>query len=305
MLPMVRGKMFHIKNFIFLVIGYLVVLFADHYFFDDSGLNERLQQIQQRLKEFDPALKGLVIGGSNSMWGVSARQLSEQTDIKFYNFSLPSNGYNYQNYTNILDATINSEQKRNIQYIIWSTIHPLDEPPYNDFSRTITGKLNSPLQGLNSSLTQIIKKRIFGGKFKYLHDFDYGDFTDEAYYCNISDPRFLNRRMVQSLISESSPRLNLYKEFRVEYEVYSKYLQANFPNAQILFIIPPTYMTLEPDQDSLEALKKLTESNDQSLLISKPLDKLAYICDAGHHPSPEGRRIRTTELAQFLESLNN
>ncbi len=305
MLLMVKGKMFHIKNFIFLISAFALLIFMDRYTFDDHGINQRIKETHQRFNKFDPELKGMVIGGSNAMWGLSAELLYKETGKKFYNFAMPSNGYNYLNYFDFLSSTLTSDQKSNIEYIIWSTIHPLDDPPYDDFSRTITGQLNSAFQGLHLSLAQRIKSGTLASSYKFLHDQENGDFLKESYNCTLSDPRILDEAKIRHVMGLLPPRLRLNKEFKFEHEVYSNFLAANFPNAKIFLVLPPTYYPAEVDSQVLEAMNQMTRDHGQSLFISSPLNKLSYLCDEWHHPSPMGRSIRTKNLAKIVFSYIN
>lgn len=298
---MAKGKFFNIKNFLFLIVAYLCLLALDSYVYDDHGIRNRIIESKERFADSNRTINGLIFGGSNSMWGISAEQLSIDTDVDFYNFSLPSNGYNYLNYFQFINTVLSTEQKKNIDYIIWSTIHPLDLPPYDDFTRDVYGKLNSIKYGLNLSLSQHLKNTFLSKSHKFLHDQNTGDFLKESFICPASDLLLLDKDL-QNFILAYEHKLQIEKEFEDEFKAYDNFIKSNFPNAKVFFVIPATFNEISIDKETLNKLNLLTENAGFQLFFSSPLSKMEYICDASHHPSISGRKIRTQELSKLVNS---
>ena len=293
---MAKGNFFNIKNFLFLFTAYLCLLAFDSYVYDDHGIKNRITESKESFTRSNRSINGLIFGGSNSMWGISAKQLSAETDIDFYNFSMPSNGFNYLNYFKYIDSSLSTEQKINIDYIIWSTIHPLDLPPYDDFTRDISGKLNSIKHGLNLSLSQHFKNIFLLRPHRFLHDKNTGDFLKESFKCPASDLSLLDRDL-QDAIFTYKHKLQIEKEFEVEFNAYNNYIKSNFPNAKVLFVVPSTFNEISTDKETLDRLNLLMQDAGFQLFLSSPLRNMEYICDASHHPSILGRKIRSEELS--------
>ncbi len=298
---MAKGNFFNIKNFLFLFIAYLCLLTLDSYFYDDHGIRDRIIKSKERFASSNKIINGLIFGGSNAMWGISAEQLSIDTDQDFYNFSLPSNGFNYLNYFEYINSVLSTEQKINIDYIIWSTIHPLDLPPYDDFTRDISGKLNSIKHGLNLSLGQHLKNTFLSNPHKFLHDQNTGDFLEESFRCPASDPLLIDENL-QDHISGYKHKLQIQKEFEVEFNAYNDFIKSNFPNAKVFFVIPAVFNEISIDKETLDKLNLLIQNAGFQLFLSPSISQMEYICDASHHPSILGREIRTKELSMLLSN---
>ena len=298
---MAKDKFFNIKNFLFLITAYLCLFAFDSYVYYDHGIRNRIIESKEFFANPNRTINGLIFGGSNAMWGISAEQLSKDIDVDFYNFSLPSNGFNYSNYFEYVNSVLSAEQKKNIDIIIWSTIHPLDIPPYDDFSRDISGKLESITYGLNLSLAQNIKNIFLSKPHKFLHNKNTGDFSEESFICPASDQLLLDKNL-RNEIFRYKHKLHINKEFEIEFNAYSHFIKSNFPNAKVFFVIPPTFNEIIADKEALNKLNLLIEASGFQLFLSPPLKKIEYICDASHHPSILGRKIRTKELSRLVRN---
>ena len=299
---MVRDKLFNLKNLVFLALAYLLLLIFDYYYFDDHGLQNRIDQSKERFETFDSNVQGLIFGGSNAMWGISAKKLSKETNIGFYNFSIHSNGFNYLNYFEYINSALSKQQKENTRYIIWSNIHPLDSPPYDDFSRQITGRLNSISKGLNLSLAQHIKNTFLSSSHKFIHDKNSGDFAEESFTCPVSDISILDTNLRDSIV-DMTINLQFHEEFKIEFDAYRDFYAQNFPNAKVFFVIHAAYSQIKIEKNILNRFILLSEEANYNLFISSPLQDLKYICDASHHPSILGREVRSAELSKLI--INN
>jgi hypothetical protein len=300
---MAKDKFYYpvLLGMIFLAYSFYVIF--DHFQFNDHGVSQIIETRSDGMQYSPEKIEGIIIGGSNAMWGISAKQLSNQTGIKFYNLSMHSNGVNYQNYFEYLEKSFQTKDANEVKYIFWSTIHAIHEPPWNDFDRDIAGRLRLSKMIPNKSLLGYTYAKLINQEqilFEVTKEF--GDFDFKNFKCTLSDPKFLevsdiNRAyaggysMVNPLILK--PQLEIYRNFLIDF----------FPNAQIVFIIPATLHEVKYDSGRLKDLDFIMKGLNLKFHFQEPMTDISNFCESDHHPNEIGRQKRTNDLALLFQSL--
>ena len=265
---MVKGKNLFFKTALIFLPIYIIFLLDDFYNFNDHGVYEIINARNEYIKQSEN-INSIIIGGSNALWGISADQLNNLSNNKFYNLSMHSNGVNYENYFEYILQSVDPIQAKNIDLIIWSSVHLFFDPPYNDFDRDIAGRLRQSKLIPNQSLLSKIYKTL----------------------TNLID-KISKKRFHFAPLGPLDAQIQTYKTFFKRY----------FPNAKIVYVVPSV---LNPPEILSNELKFLYDNFDKenfSLLIQQPIQDVKYLCEDAHHPNAEGRKIRTTEIYEFLKT---
>ena len=300
MLHMAKGKFFFSIIPVFLGVIYVLYVFYDHYQFDDHGVTGIIETRNSGLEKYNKEIEGLIIGGSNSMWGISANNLSKATNKNFYNLSMHSNGVNYKNYFSYLKETIPPLKAKKIKYIIWSTIHAIHEPPWNDFDRDILGRLRiSKMIPNQSILSFLYKKSINQESIFFQVDEEFGDFIFDDFKCTLSDSRYLDPSAIQTAYSGSYNLVDL-KVLKKQLDIYKSFFQSYFSNAEIFFVVPSTLHEISYDESKINEFENMIEALDMKLHFQESIQDINYFCESDHHPNEKGRELRTDDIINLL-----
>lgn len=296
------GKDRFFLGIFFFTFFYGAYLFYDNKNFNDYGVQNIIDTRNKMLHSKRFRSNALIVGGSNALWGVSAESLSLKTHFSFYNLTMHSNGVNHKNYFSYIKESISDEHKDSIELILWSTIFPFKEPPYDDFDRDISGKLRFSKLYPNKSLLNALYDQ-FQDSNQHLFGVteSYGDFNFAKFKCPLS-----NFEKTSSLAEDIQSNIEKYygnNPFFLEQLIfYRKFFRLNFPNARVIYVIPSLYNPPIINEVDLESLSSLLTENEMELLIQSPLD-FNLLCDAWHHPNEKGRAFRTNELAEKINDI--
>ena len=85
-------------------------------------INDIIMEKQRDCLQKKCNIEGLILGGSNAFFGISATQISRKSNRFFINLSLYYEGGNAKNYLNYVSSTTEQIDHKNIKWIIYSTI---------------------------------------------------------------------------------------------------------------------------------------------------------------------------------------
>jgi len=234
-------------------------------------------------------IEGLVLGGSNAFFGISASQLTKKSNHVFFNLSLIQEGGNAKNYLNCVANTAEQLDYKKIKWIIYSTI--------DFYSKKIEQRevgINGEKRAIENYLIPNIS--LFS---TLLRKFDTSFDEPIIYISDYGDKEFRHPEKWVFLDSFTSPnRMDLLRHIR--------WLNCNyrnlFPQAKIVFVIPPVL------NHNLLPFQKYTNSIQEDLKKYR-IPTLIQCCSGydtsfwvdNRHVNEYGRIWRTTDL---LDSLN-
>ena len=132
-------------GFVTLFFIYSSYLYFDFYFSDDNGKGDIIEQHKtnlQSLQDHKTQITGLILGGSNGVFGLSAEQLSENLEHHYYyNLALMNQWYSSNNYLLFLKEMASIIDLDSVQIILFSDLYIYSKEPQeikNNLS--ITGK---------------------------------------------------------------------------------------------------------------------------------------------------------------------
>ena len=300
---MVKDKILYFLLPISLVIFYFCYVVYDHFYFDDHGVREIIETRNLGIKTSSDQIDGIIIGGSNALWGISAKNLSKDSSINFYNLAMHSNGVNYKNYFEYIKSSLTPSQALEVKYIFWSTIQSIHEPPWNDFDRDIFGRLRLSKLIPNQSVLSFLYKRFTRQESVFYEvDKNYGDFIFDNFKCTLSDSRYINSSDINLAQSGSYQLVNLQK-LELQLKVYQEFFQSYFPNAAVIFVIPSTLHEINLSLFEKKELVNILNAFNMKLHIQSQLNDIKYFCESDHHPNELGRNLRTRDLTKFMKIL--
>ena len=93
----------------YFLIPSLIIFYFSYIFWSDKNyvnkpVYEAINNKQQALKSLD-RIDGVILGGSNAWWGISAKSLSLYSDMTWANLAIPAEGYTDKNYESLIKET--------------------------------------------------------------------------------------------------------------------------------------------------------------------------------------------------------
>ncbi len=260
-------------------------------------VNQHLNRLQE-LKQVD----GLIIGGSNSYYGLSADILSNSLGEKWYNASLMNGGYSNQNMLTFIENVRNSIASEAVKTVIYSSVYVYQKGSIHKRNYAVNGVDGrspvsiKPQRSAASHLKQWIRSEKYDPDYPPLAD-ERGDmiFTEKACPAQLNEDEYAKEdpSIVADFLRENLNALN-----------------TAFPNAKLLFVFPSVYegqiMHLQRDQAYKHAVAQAVERQLKSskhgrsfkyeLIFQPKFPGRAYVCDYPHHASLTGRKWRTNNL---------
>jgi hypothetical protein len=252
---------------------------------NDIIIEKRLNCLKNKFQ-----IEGLVCGGSNAFFGISASQLTKKSNHLFINLSLHGEGGNANNYFNYISKTTEHLDHNKIKWIIFSTISFYDnkieqrEVDINGEKRAIANYLipdislfSTLLRKPNASLSDLM-----------ININSYGD----KEFQQSSKVRFIPDFVA------SPNQMSVLRHIVLLNDNYRKL----FPHARIIFVFPPVL------SHNLSPMEKYQNMMQQEL---KKYGILTFIHQSNgydsslwvdnQHVNEKGRIFRTTDL---FDSLN-
>ncbi|XOV70507.1 MAG: hypothetical protein ACFHW5_17580 [Verrucomicrobiota bacterium] len=274
---------------------YLATILWQHFSQDDHGLRAIAQAHLKNIQTKNRTVKGLIFGGSNAVYGLSAELLSQETSIPFYNVSLIGGGISKSLYEDYIEE-ISSKGllPEQIECVVYSTILPLRP---NAIERYLTTKGYSTVWGrkrfnfrLSVALGEQLYRRLFINQ-RPRPDFslpsEYGDMFFDLIPCDLTD--------IQGSPTVESP--DLVVDF---YDEIGLFLKNHYMNASIYFIIPSEYYRdsslPKTWKTELDSLWKQKGHQGIHLIFQDAFPDTTFLCDSKHHANAKGRQWRTLNL---------
>jgi hypothetical protein len=244
---------------------------------------------------------GVILGGSNGVFGLSAQQLSAESGANWYNASLLNEGFslaNYRSYAARIAAALDADA---VQTVVFTTFLPYSLAQYYE-NRDSTKTVHGSQLGLkpNQSLGSLLKERVQG---KVIHSYPlptrWGDLDFAQYKCS--------NRWISTIPADTATAARILLD---RAEVAAEH----FPRAEVVVVLPSVLSAALRDNpaafteaqvraaftDGVRKSPRL-RSRQVRLLIQQRIPSGDLVCDALHHPTEAGRTWRTRELGALLK----
>jgi hypothetical protein len=310
MLSMVSANRFISTAVIPIVIlAYVVFLFVDHGHDQYVRYRDALYQIPanyiqsiQKIGRID----GLLFGGSNSKYSLSAEFLSYSMGVNWYNASVISEFGTIERHKNFIRDLSALIDRTKVRYVVYSSIAPYKKGEIASYkSRENLGIGIKP----KISVLGYLRHQLFrDSEFSQLHralEFPrfsrFGDWVFENENCG-----------AKSVLKHEREDEDISVEFLVDYAIFFASL---FPNASILIVLPSEYhdgslsfdnslfeQTLRTKFYSVLEAKYLRKTTIK-IIFQPPYSSITQVCHQPFHANEDGRLWRTRNLIEFMREI--
>lgn len=294
------------RNYFILLVLLLYVLFSmwEYDSRSDEG-REKNVNILKHIGAREENIDSVIVGGSNALFSLSARQLSLLTEAPWINFSLVNEGYSDENYTNFLLDALDEKTRSGVSRVVYSSITPFRKGrPKKRESNSLDvsgGRFFNFVP--NRSLASFIKSWLTSGEEnvnEYNIDARFGDFEFGDFECRSNGVASVNTAFQR----ESMVPIAEWAEKRI------KTLLWLFPKAEIYMVLPSEFYGAKflPSEAAKFANKlrevadRLGDESDRRIVVVEqpPFNSYHYVCDKAHHANESGREWRTENLAKSI-----
>ena len=285
-----------------MIVIYLLFLIYDFRLFNNGNYESIVENHQNNVKKLT-TIEALILGGSNAAFGLSAEQLTRDTQTNWYNASLMHEGFSDINYHNFVKESF-EEKRLDINSILYSPMYQFRNGVINnrmEYKGKVTGPNDFNLRPRMSILGHI--RAIMNNTYKNIMDGfplpnKFGDFVFDDYLCK--GPSF-NMPFEHEDIDLAAS----YLAFSIkEYLVF-------FPNAKILLSHPPEFYGSSLDQTTINIFQDSLNKKIINILEPKDMQRVRIvnqvpiindklICEGKHHLNAAGRMQRTEMIFKSL-----
>lgn len=241
--------------------------------------------------QYDEKLDVAILGGSNVMYGVSARLLLNNNYVR--NYSIPNEGRAFSRYVKWVSLYLDESP-----VLIYSSIDfwILSE---NSGELDVKNQFLLPYRPIIIDLYLHIKSKMYSHVKTFNRKFDnYGDMLNNSFKCN-NNVKVFDIDRLKGGISDS--KIN---DFRNRIET----LKETFHSDKIILRVPPLYINkkdLFVFKAYINNVLSILKRNELNVIIPNPVLYFdnKFVCNAAHHPTSEMREILTKDLFKQLDIL--
>ena len=309
MLSMVNAnRLINIGAIPLVAVAYAVFLCIDH------NRSSSIALIQHQIQDIQNSsgVDGLVLGGSNAFYSLSAESLGYYTGMKWFNASMDSEGVTgariIQDLSTFIDRT-------KVQYVVYSSILPYTDAGFTSYG--VSQKVNGEgIKPNRSFFTRIFNNIKYGNDIALLRNSEirtarngFGDIVFNKIECDFTtNNRMFTTNKHLHLIHERE-EIDTIVQSLVDKAIY---FASNFPNALILIVLPSIYyggglifdegisdQTLETKFYSVLS-EKYFQNSMVKIIVQPPYASITQVCDSPWHANEDGRVWRTENLIDLM-----
>lgn len=290
----------------FTIVAYIIFILWEHTLYDDANRSQIAQTHINNIHSGTP-INGLILGGSNAVYSLSAERLGKSMGGAWYNTALINEGFSDRNYEVFINDIANLIDVAGISTVIYSTMQPyrLGEIKKREaIAVDISGHPYLQIKPTRRVLFYLnsLMKHVTTPHFTYPLPNKFGDFEFNQFNCIFLIENATRERDAVAVIVP----------FLIERTLF---FAAKFPNAKIMITLPSeiygTNTPLDNGFDEIlrnqfnETLRRLPPSTSERvfLILQPPFPSVGYVCDGQNHANQNGRNWRTDDLSRNLMNL--
>jgi len=286
----------------FLVIFYISFIFWSDRNYSNNPVQEVINNKQQDVNSL-ASIDGIILGGSNAWYGISAKSLSTLSNLTWVNLTLLSEGYSDINYANFISNSLSDVKRLDVSFVVYSSsTSSRSIAQRRSTSINLVGKRKisyKPQRALASYMKSFLG---YSEHVEYPETDEYGDFDFSNYDCKplVLEPSPANSR---DYLDEADLRIWTPKQLARISEL--------FPNATIIITVPNGFNKKETNNDarsnvikSLEIILLEHQSSGKRpvyLINQEPYPSSDLMCNDDWHVNEDGREWRTNMLFQLIK----
>jgi len=287
------------------LVAYATFIWIDHTRDrSDPEINVHMQNVKNRR-----SVDGLVFGGSNAAYSLSAEYLSHTMRLNWYNASLDNElgGINeYKNFVRELSARID---RTKVKYIVYSTTFPYTIGDIGAAKR-VNGEGIKPSRSVLGYIVQYISGRLRPFLRRSQHNSigdiaseqrnSFGDIVFESVKCGLFTANPFHEREKQDTSAH----------FLADEAIF---FASVFPNASILIVLPSEYYGDAIFDDSIfeqnlrtefySLLRQKSHLEEMiKIIFQPPYSSITQVCGNQTHADEDGRVWRTENLIETVQA---
>jgi hypothetical protein len=264
------------------LVAYAVFLWIDH--------NNRYPDIKAHMQNTKNIgrVDGLVFGGSNAIYSLSAESLSYFTGVRWYNASVRSELDSIKRHKSFIRDFSARIDRMKVRYVVYSSLIPYE---IGDIARVKSDKSRKKGIKPDESVLTYIKNRNNDPQRN-----SYGDLVfDERVTCNFQ------------LATHEREDVDIAADFLVDMAMF---FASVFPYASIQIVLPSEYYEHSFDDSIFEQTlrtkfygflpEKYLTNSMVKIIFQPPYSSVAQVCFDGAHANEDGRLWRTRNLIKFI-----
>jgi hypothetical protein len=274
------------------IIAYAVFLWIDHNrSHDDPDIKIHLQNIKNI-----GGVDGLVFGGSNAIFSLSAESLSYFTGVKWYNASVSGELFSIERHKNFIKNFSARIDRMKVRYVVYSSLIPYEIGQIAKVESDGKG-IEGPRIKPHKSVLAYIHDRIKDHKHPWRDS--YGDLVfDDRVTCDFSKDRTK---------PHEREAIDVVVDFLVE---MASFFTSVFPYATLQIVLPSEYYGHSFEDSIFEQSvrskfygvlrQKHLRNSMVKIIFQPPYPSIAQVCWGGTHANEDGRLWRTQNLIEFM-----
>tara|TARA_B100000482_G_C12591543_1_gene291723 strand:- start:745 stop:1662 length:918 start_codon:yes stop_codon:yes gene_type:complete len=284
----------------FLVIFYISFIFWSDRNYSNNPIQEVVNKKQQAVNSL-ASIDGIILGGSNAQFGISAIYLNTLSNLTWMNLAIPAEGYSDINYFNFISNSLSDVKRLDVSFVVYSSTTFLSKSPRKDTSLNLVGKKKISYKPQRSLASYMKSALGYNKKSEFPIANEYGDFDFSEYDCDTpSSTPLISRNYLNEV------------DLRIWTPVQLTRISELFPNAKIIITVPNGFNNnkKEPNYDARSNLLKVLKvvllkhesigKRSAYLISQKPYPSSDLMCGDYWHPNEDGREWRTNELYQLI-----
>ena len=266
-----------------IIVAYGVFLLIDHDQYNPvDARRDHIQNIQKI-----GSIEGLLFGGSNVVYSLSAEFLSHYMGIKWYNASVIDELRTIERHKNFIQDLSARIDRAKVRYVVYSSYAPYWTGRIARFeSSTIRIKPKISILGYirHQPVPDVTQRNRFG------------DIVFENANCDFTAEYSTYHRR---------ENVDISAKFLADHAIFFASL---FPNASIFIVLPSEYYGALSFNDSIfeQTLRTKFYSglneryNDMKIIFQPPYTSVKQVCDLQNHANEGGRLWRTRNLIELM-----
>ena len=271
-----------------MVTFYGIYLIVDsRIFYSENHQKYLISSYKKNIFLSERPIKGIILGGSNGTFGLSAEMLSSSLNKKYLNLSISGEAYNESNFLEYITALIETKKLSDLETIIY-TSNKIYEPSIIYANKNLYGRHSNiflPSKSMLERLFQSLNKN-----FNNIYWPEVNEYGDILSYSNLCKPR------VSFIKAELNTKLLINY-----YEVRFRNIRELLPANKIYLLIPPVLTDSEVDKFFLDDLSSKMDEFNVQLIVEPAIKKQRLFCDTAYHLTNLGRTIRTDNLINLIK----
>jgi hypothetical protein len=236
------------------------------------------------------SINGLLFGGSNAVYGLSAEFLTYHTGLKWYNASVTGELQTISRHKNFIRDLSARIDRTKVRYVVYSSMVPY-------VPGTIAKLKSRENFGIKPKVSVLDYIRQPTRNWEFLQRNRFGDLVYEKVNCHF-------RAYVSKYQHEDE---DISVEFLVD---YANFFASLFPNASILIVLPSLYYAALSFNDSMfeqtlrtkfySVLNAQHFKNTVKITFQPPFSSPTQVCNEVFHANEDGRLWRTRNLIESM-----